>query len=266
MRVWQAWRTLQSNPVYLREKGHWGNPNPFYAQLMRYSPFLVIGAILFGACAGGTNLPLLGGDDDLAAALCFLCLPGFLLTAVTLYAQFMAPALTAPSISLERANGAWDILRVTPISMQHILLAKLFGGLARLRVWPLLFALSLLHGAIMALSVTAFGGEQAVWGWLLGLFTAVRPWSEVIFAAFVGMFMSTVVQSAMIALVGAYSVIALVKLFNSSALWLAALLLLNPNSSNNLLPTTLGPVLVYGLLITAVWLGIVQQAKKLSYG
>jgi hypothetical protein len=263
--VWGQWQALRANPVYLRERGAWGNPNPFYAQLTRYSPFVVIGAILFGVCAGGSNPTLFaGGDSALAAATCFLCLPGFALTAVSLYAQFMAPALTAPSISLERAGGTWDILRLTPLSMRLILFSKLFGGLSRLRIWPILFALSALQGGIMFCSITLLGEEMALWGGLMGLATVLRPWSELLFAAFVGMYFSAVASSAMIALVGAYAVLALVKLFNSSGLWAAALVLAQADSAATVVWSLLGPVIVYGVAITAVALGISHQAKKMS--
>jgi len=263
---WQQWRALRANPVYLREKGHWGSPNPFYASLTRYSPFMVIGAVLLGLCAGGANPTLFSGNDDLVVAACFLCLPGFLLTAVSLYGQFMAPALTAPSISLERAAGTWDILRLTPVPMRTILLGKLLGALSRLRIWTLLFALSLLQGGILAASVSLFGGQQALWGWLLGLAAMIRPWTEIVFAAFIGLYVSTLVESAMMALVGAYTAVVLVKLFNNSGLWLALILWTGAGETPALVLPTVGPVLVYGLAITAVSLGLWQQAKKLSYG
>ncbi|MBK8933828.1 MAG: hypothetical protein IPM76_16235 [Chloroflexi bacterium] len=266
MNAWRWWQALRANPVYLREKGTWGNPNPFYAQLMRYSPFMVIGAVLLGVCAGSTNTTLFSGNEDLFAAACFLCLPGFLLTAVSLYAQFLAPALTAPTISQERAQGTWDILRLTPLSMRLILAGKLFGSLSRLRIWPILFALSLLQGGILSLSVSAFGGERALWGWLLGLTTMLRPWAEVMFAALIGLYTSTVVESAMMALVGAYTAVILLKIFNNSGLWLALLLLNNANETLSLVLPTVGPLLIYGLVITAVWFGLSHQAKKLSYG
>lgn len=265
MSVWTEWQALRANPVYLRERGVWGNPNPFYAHLTRYSPFVVIGAILFGVCAGGTNPTLFaGGDSALMAATCFLCLPGFVLTAVALYGQFMAPALTAPSISLERAGGTWDILRLTPLSMRLILFSKLFGGLSRLRIWPILFALSVLQGGIMFCSITLLGQELAWWGGLMGLATMLRPWLELFFAAFIGMYFSTIASSGMIALVGSYAVLALVKLFNSSGLWAVALVLAQAESATTMLWSLLGPVLLYGVGITAVALGISHQAKKMS--
>jgi hypothetical protein len=206
-----------------------------------------------------------GGDDGLIAAACFICLPGFLLTAVTLYAQFMAPALTAPTISLERAQGTWDILRLTPLSVETILLGKLLGGLSRLRVWPILLGLSALQGGILACTVTLMGGEQALWGWLIGLATMIRPWAEILFAALVGLLMSASASSATLALVGAYAIIVLLKLFNSSGVWLAVLLLAEAGPSATLVVPMIGPVMVYVGLVTAVAFGLFHQLKKLSY-
>jgi hypothetical protein len=254
---------LKQNPVYLRETGKWGNPNPFYQQITRFSPFIIIGVISLGVCGAGTNPTLFTGNDEMLAAACFICLPGFLITAVTLYAQIMAPALTAPTISMERTSGTWDILRTTPLSLQSIFMAKLFGSLSRLRIWTVLFALTLLQGGIMACSMSLLGGKLAWWGTVIGIATTLRPWLEIIFAAFVGMYASTLASSVMLALVGAYSVVILVKIFNSSGLWLAVSFLASQDETVTLLLTILAPLMIYLLLITAVWLGLVQQAKKL---
>ena len=263
MNPWRQWQALKQNPVYLRETGQWGTPNPFYQQISRFSPFIIIGVISLGICGGVTNPALFAGNDEMLAAACFICLPGFLITAVTLYAQLMTPALLAPTISMERAAGTWDILRATPLSMRSIFLAKLFGALSRLRIWLVLFALTLLQGGIMACSLTLLGGETAWWGGVMGVATTLRPWLEIIFAAFAGMYASTLASSAMMALVAAYGAVVLVKIFNSSGLWLAVGLLAELDDTATLLMPTLGPIVIYLLLITAVWLGLYQQAKKL---
>ena len=91
----------------------------------------------------------------------------------------------------------------------------------------------------------------------------VRPWLEILFAAFAGMYASTLTGSVTMALVGAYSAVVLVKLFNSSGLWLAFSLLAELGEMATLLAPLLGPVVVYSVLITAVWLGLYRQAKKL---
>lgn len=262
MNLWRQWQALKQNPVYLRETGAWGNPNPFYQQITRFSPFIILGVISLGVCGGSANPTLFAGNDEMFAAACFICLPGFLITAVTLYAQIMAPALTAPTISMERASGTWDILRTTPLSMRSIFLAKLFGALSRLRIWLVLFALTLLQGGILACSLTLFGGNP-LWGGVMGIATTLRPWIEIIFAAFVGMYASTVASTAMMALVSAYGAVILAKLFNSSGLWLAVVLLAELDEPLSMLIPTLMPIVIYGLLITAVWLGLYRQAKKM---
>lgn len=68
---WYWLRTLPENPIYLREKGTWGRPNPFYNKLSRYLPLVIIGAIVFAICAGtGTGFSnpalLMGYDEPLA--------------------------------------------------------------------------------------------------------------------------------------------------------------------------------------------------------
>ena len=263
MNPWRQWQALKQNPVYLREKGAWGTPNPFYRQISRFSPFVILGVIVLGICGGSTNPALFAGNDEMLAAACLICLPGFLITAVTLYAQILTPALIAPTISMERAAGTWDILRTTPLSMRSIMLAKLFGALSRLRIWPALFALTLLHGGIMACSFSLLGGENAWWGGVLGVAAAVRPWLEIIFAAFVGMYASTLASSAMMALVAAYSAVVLAKIFNSGGLWLMVGFFAELGDTAVLLLTMMGPIIVYLLLITAVWLGLFRQAEKL---
>jgi hypothetical protein len=115
----------------------------------------------------------------------------------------------------------------------------------------------------MACSLALFGGEQAWWSGIIGLATTLRPWLEIIFAAFVGMYASTLASSAMIALVAAYGAVVLVKIFNSSGLWLGVTLLAELDDTATLLLPTLGPIVIYGLLITAVWLGLYQQATKM---
>lgn len=258
-------KTLRQNPIYQRERGGWGNPNRYYANLSRYSPFIVLAVIVLGVCAG-FNPGLIAGidnNDALTAVWVLLCLPGILLTMLTLYGSFMAPALTAPLISTERAHQTWDVLRTTPYSLNTILLAKLFGALSRLRIWPVLFALTLFQGFTLFCLLTFLGGESAVYGWLAGLMTLLRPWLEILFAAFAGMFFSIIVRSATTALVGAYTAVVLFKLFNSNTVWLV---IANYAEADNFLfvISLVGPALVYGTAVCLLWLGIVWQARKLA--
>jgi ABC-type transport system involved in multi-copper enzyme maturation permease subunit len=262
---WRWWRALSENPVYRREKGGWGKPNPFYDNLSRFSPFVVIGAVLFGLCAGSTNPIFLTGRDELYAFWCFLCLPGIVLNMLSMFGSLMAPALTAPAVSMEMDRGTWEILRVTPQSTGSILLAKMFGALARLRIWPVLFALSLLQGSLIACVMTLSGsGAPGLLGPLIGLAAAVRPWLEILFAGTAGMYVSTRARSATLALVASYTAVVMMKLFNSSSLWIGVFGLLDQEETM-LLAGSVGPVLVYAFIIAGLLFGLSQQANRLSY-
>ena len=267
----RQWRELKNSPIYQRERGGWGKPNRFYDSLSRYSPFVVMGAILVGVCAGISNPALLAGNDALIAFWCLLCLPGIVLNGVTLFGMFMAPALTAPTISMELDRGTWDILRVTPLSTRSIILAKLFGALARLRIWPILFALSLLQGLLLTCSFlfalsTEPGGSAALGGVVVGVTSAVRPWLEVLFAGFVGMMASTLVKSATTALAASYTAVILTKLFNSSLIWLGVANLFDTGDVLPFVMSGLGPTAVYFLAIVGLWVGLRRQADRLGRG
>lgn len=256
---------MRQNPIYQREKGGWGNPNKYYANLSRYSPFIVLGVIVLGVCAG-FNPGIFAGsnsNDALTAVWMLLCLPGILLTMLTLYGSILAPALTAPLISAEKAHQTWDVLRTTPYSLNTILMAKLFGALARLRIWPALFALTLFQGFTLFCTLSFFGGELAAYGWAAGLMALLRPWTEVFFAAFAGMFFSLVLSSATTALVASYTAVALFKLFNSNVVWLVWAGYEGLDNQYYII-SLIGPTLVYVTAVLLFWLGIIWQARKLA--
>ncbi len=259
-------KTLQQNPIYQRERGGWGSSNRYYANLSRYSPFIILAVIILGICSALNPAIYTGIEaaDTLAAVWVLLCLPGLLLTMLTLYGSLMAPALTAPLISAERAHQTWDVLRTTPYSLNTILLAKLFGALSRLRIWPVLFLLTLFQGFATFCLLVLAGSNVAAYSWLVGLIVLTRPWLEILFAAFAGMFISTVVRSASNALVAAYTTVVLFKLLNSSAAWLVITNYYGEASSFSYIVTLAGPTLVYGTAVLLLWLGIVRQARKLA--
>ncbi|MCP4362882.1 MAG: ABC transporter permease subunit [Chloroflexi bacterium] len=261
---WRWYRALPQNPIYLREKGTWGNPNPFYDNLLRFSPFVLLGVIVLGFCTGFNNPAFFADNDALFAVYCLLCLPGILLSMLTIFGSLMAPALTAPTISMERDRGTWDILRVTPQPTASILLAKLFGALARLRIWPVLFLLSAFQGLIMFCSLTVMGGDTAVWGGIVGLMTLLRPWLEVLFAAFMGMFVSTAVRSATMALASTYALVVIVRLFNSSGVWLGVASIMSAKDTTMLIASSVGPTAVYLTAVLGLWGGILYQARRIS--
>lgn len=262
---WRWVRSLDENPIYLREKGSWGNPNPFYETLRRYSPFVVMGAIVLGLCAG-SNPALFGvaENDELFAFVCVLCLPGALLSMLTTYGSFMAPALTAPTVSMEIDRGTWDILRLTPHSTASILLAKLFGGLSRLRIWKVMLLLSGFQAMMLFCTLSFLESTTAVSGFFIGLGALIRPWAEVLFAAFIGMYISTWVKSSQLALAGSYVIVVIMKIFSNSAIWLGIWTLLGVNDGGMITGSILSPAIVYGTAVLLLWWGIVRQANKLS--
>jgi hypothetical protein len=67
---WGWWRNLRRNPVYLREKGEWGRPNPFYDKVNRLSPLLVLAALVIGSCTLYTNPALFLGGSDFGPLFC----------------------------------------------------------------------------------------------------------------------------------------------------------------------------------------------------
>lgn len=270
---WHWLRTLRQNPIYLREKGSWGTPNPLYTKLSRYSPFFVIGAIIFGLCSALSNFGLFTGylgNDRLPAFYWLLGLPIILLPMLTLFGTFMAPALTAPSISLEIDRGSWDLLRLTPQSTRSILLAKLFGSLARLRIWPLLSVLSVFQG-LLIIGFSFFGGaasnsDLGQWGIVLGVAMSVRPWIQIFFAAVLGMFISTWVRSSTMALVGSYSGIVIVRLFNNLGTWAAVGTVvgtaLGSVENGAIIGGLVGPLFGYAVLIIGLLFGISWRANR----
>ena len=160
MTVYHWLRTLPLNPIYQREKGGWGTPNPFFENMRRYSPFFVMGLLLIGFCGGSSNSSILAGNEALFAIYCLLCIPGIIVNIMTVAGLFLAPALTAPSICTEVESGTWEILLMTPQSTRSIVFAKMFGALARLRwLWPVLFALSMLQGIALLCSMM-FSGQE----------------------------------------------------------------------------------------------------------
>jgi hypothetical protein len=203
-------------------------------------------------------------DNDLFIFMCVVCLPGTLLSMLTIYGSFMAPSLTAPTISMEMDRGTWDILRLTPHSTASILLAKLFGGLARLPIWKVMLALSGFQALMLFCVLSLVSGVTAVSGLFIGLGALIRPWAEVMFAAFIGLYLSTWVRSSTYALAGSYTIVVLMKMFSNSAIWLGIWSLLGVDDGGMLTGSILSPAIVYGTAVLLLWWGIVRQANKLS--
>jgi ABC-type transport system involved in multi-copper enzyme maturation permease subunit len=265
---WQWWQGLRRTPIYRRERGGWGKPNPFYDHLSRYVPLVILAALFLGLCGGVSNLNNAYAWSGEATLLlwCLTCLPGVLLSVLTLFAVFMAPALTAPIVSMEVDRGSWDILRLTPLPTRTILAAKLLGALARLRIWLLLFLLTLLQGSLVALTGLIFGQGMLLASWALAAAILFRPWLEILFAATVGLYASITVSSATTALVVAYTAVILMRLINNTPLWFFITGLFEPDSEWLFISGNLGPIIVYLVTITGLAWSIRRWADKQDQG
>jgi ABC-type transport system involved in multi-copper enzyme maturation permease subunit len=119
-----------------------------------------------------------------------------LLMLETLLVPFLAPALTASAISLEREKQTLDMLRATPISPLGLVLGKLFSALTY--VFLLIFA-----SIPLTALVFVFGGvgpEDLLRGYLVLVVTAIG------FGA-IGLFFSALVQRTQAATVLTYFVV-----------------------------------------------------------
>lgn len=265
LKRWLRWfRALKRNPIYRREAGEIGEPNPFYDNLNDYSMYVIGGAMLLGLCAGGSNrIPLMGISDELILAWILLCVPGMIVSMMTIYATVMVPAITAPSINIERTRGSWELLRLTPQPASTIVLAKLFGGLSRLNMWGVLAFIN--AGQILILIFVGVLTQETAFLWismLIGLTAVVRPWLEIIFAAFWSMYMGLWIDSSTGALVSSYAGIFAFRIVNSTILWLGLLTFVGVGNDYSVNISASGPLLVYATAIPLMAALIFKKAES----
>lgn len=271
--AWHWWRTLPTNPVYLRERGQWGDPNPVFSIARRYSPLIVSGALFMALCSGISSILLAGTDaDELALLWCQVCLSGIAVQTLSLIGTMLAPALTAPTVSREISMGTWDTLNVIPQSSASILWAKFMGALARLRlVWVGLLAASILQTLLLACTamVATATIDEATSMLLLSNLVGVvlgglRPWLEVLFAACIGLYLSTRLATMTSALAASYGAIVIMRIVASSLLWGGAGLAFNWSRSGVLLLSSILPTLVYMLAVIALIWATSRRAALVS--
>lgn len=267
---WGWWRNLRNNPVYLREKGKWGRPNPFYDSVNRFSPIFVLVGLVLGGCTLYTNPALLTGTSDFGPLFCLFCLPGIVVSALTLFGSFMAPAATTPTLSLEMSQGTWDILRLTPQSTHSILLAKLFGGLARLPIWTLLGVLTVIQTCLFMFGLATINSASNGLDFILIILTCLfflgRPWIEILFAGFLGMYVSTWFPTPTLALATSYGALILMKVtvWLSAGLLPLALLDSRVREMAVVFASSAAPVLLYGLATAGLLFGLFHRVQKMS--
>jgi hypothetical protein len=271
-------RTVRHNPIYLRESGQWGKPNHFFATLSRYSPFVVMLAVVVGMCSTSYGLPfLMVLNEELMLYWVLACLPMFLVQMLLLGALVTVPTLTTPLVSQEMEQGTWEMLRLTPQPMLDLLLAKLLGAMARLRwLWGLLLLGTVLQagGAVLgALGVLAMAPPDTfeqinmqVVLLLLSMLLVTRPWAEIFFVALLGLLISTLVKSTRLGLALCYVTLFLFRTLNGNLTWtiVAGILSENFSAESAFAFVSLTPSLVYFLGTAVLLLLIIWRAHKLT--
>jgi hypothetical protein len=87
----------------------------------------------------------------------------------------------------------------------------------------------------------------------------------VLFAGFMGMYISTRLHSSTTALAGSYTAVVLMRVFNSSLLWLAVASLFELDEAA-LAVSGVGPTAVYLLALGGLWFGLMRQADRMGLG
>ncbi len=224
--MWNFLRKVRSNPIYYREQGRWGEPNAYFATLMRYLPLILIVVLGLSVFCGSYQLTQFLGIGEAGGILfLLLCLPNIVIQVLTWIGIILAPALTAPSVVEEMDRGSWDILRLTPMPTMEIIVSKFLGSLSRLRIWWALLVVSVIYAIVVGLGTSALGAAASFFtssgtdfqqtdGWqtvgvavLTTTSTVMRPWLEIGFAGLVGLTLSLWTNSTRAALIGSYATI-----------------------------------------------------------
>ena len=271
-------RTLPYNPIYLRERGRWGQPNRFFGTLSRYSPFVVMAAFVVGICSTSYGFPLLMGlNSDIIGYWVVVCLPTFVVQIMLIGALVTVPTLTTPLVSTEIEQGTWEILRLTPQPMLDLLLAKMFGALARLKwLWVLLLIGTLLQvtgSALGVLGIVAIVPQDlseqvntSVLLILLSILLITRPWAEIAFIAVLGLVISTIVRSTRVGLATCYIILFIVRTLNGNFVWGIIAILVGETLNNEGLfaIVSLTPSMVYLLSTAVLMLILIWRANVLT--
>lgn len=270
--AWRAWwRALPDNPVYLREQGHWGRPSSTYEAVRRYAPLIVAGGLVLGLIGAIAHITTYTATSGMVAVVvCLITVPLIITNTLTFIGAVLAPALTAPSISREISGRTWELLNTIPQSTASIVLAKLFGALARLkRLFQVVFFLALVEAFIlMFITFAATAGRSDSWGvtLLLAAVTfagALRPPLELAAAALIGMYASTRATALSGALAGAYTGIVLLRVFASGILWSSLGSAAGVGDTGLVLLLNLVPTTVYLLLLPTLLHRIVKHADTI---
>lgn len=264
---WSRWfKQLPQNPIYLREKGEWGHTNLLYKKALGLSPFVLLAIMVVALCTSVSGLNLYSELGFYMIMWCILWLPNLIITTLSLFASFILPTLTAPSISAERVAGSWDILRTTPQSTESILMAKLFANLSKFWMWKTILLLSIPQVVASVIAIPLSPPNTLVAQFIYLLHNLLRAPLEILFAALLGLFFSTTIRSAVIALISSYIGIVLFRLLNNNILWsrLFNWLLSNAELSDIVPLSQISITAVYITAVIALFVGTIHQAKNLT--
>jgi len=234
------WHSLLNHPIVrleirrIRRKRWWPGRRFFLFYPVLLGVVLGHGvALALGSWLEGRFAPVWGGPGVQLAALVtgvpLLCLLNVAASLLAFALQWIAPAITAPSIARERELGTLDLLRVTTLTERSIVLGKLGGCLARL--WPGILTLALLtpfrvawvaEGGLVRLSDLVNLAEDFTfdvgYSWA-GLFLlvgagALRPWGDLALHTAVGLFVSALCRSAGMAVAVSYGAVIAVRMIS----------------------------------------------------
>lgn len=240
-----------------------------YRQVNRYLPFIVLGVMVIGFCCGVNSLSALFGVNDSNAVLgVAACLPNLVMQVISWAAVVLVPALTAPMVAEEVRHGTWEMLRLTPYTTGEIVVSKLLGGLARLKIWVPLLVLNgvqLLAGAgVVMFSLISADLPTEVLFTLANPLVIIRPWIEIAWIALTGLVFSMYMSTGRGALVATYAVAVGVKVVNGWLLWaimafFAEMALNNPTILS--IVFSIGPSLGYFFILAVTALILSRRAR-----
>lgn len=271
--MWPFLKTVRTNPIYLREQGRWGEPNPYYATLLRYLPLIILVVIALGMCGYMQASGLIGLSNQAGIVFALVCIPNILIQMLTWVGLIIAPALTAPSVVEEVHRGSWDILRLTPMSTMHVIWAKFLGGLSRLKIWKILLILSVIYAAGTGIGSSVLiswevGRAPIAWGVVTSLMVFLRPWLEIGFAALSGLTLSLWTSSTRAALISSYALTLLFRIvLGNVVMWATMLILLEAGYEESAFAAgALGINLLYFLAGSVLFWLMRRRAQALDRG
>lgn len=268
--MWTFLSGIRSHPIYQRERGRWGEVNGYYKRITNYLWLMIFAFPVLFFTNFLSPFSILG-SEQFGFLFITTCLPNLAVQLITWIGLISAPAMTAPAVVEEVQRGSWDILRLTPMPVHEIVIAKLLGGLSHLKIWIPLLVISLIQIVLLLLGLTASVASSlsldSVLPFLMGSASLLlRPWLEIIFAGFIGITISLWAATTRGALISSYAIILIVKIFLSNIVALVVGISLS-EIGFDLLGAAISvatPILLYTSLIIASIFLIVRRSRYME--